>query len=70
MRVGAFDAAARPDMIELERRLIEMGFVEGAQIHLLHEGFIDRDPIAMHVDDTTVALHRRDASLILVDPEA
>jgi len=70
VRVGAFDAAARPDMIELERRLIEMGFVEGAQIHLLHEGFIGRDPIAVRVDDTTVALRRRDASLILVDPEA
>ena len=67
VRVGA--AEAHPDMVELERRLIEMGFVEGAKIRLLHEGFIGRDPIAVRVDDTTVALRRRDATLILVDPE-
>ncbi len=67
VRVGAPDAHA--DLVELERRLIEMGFVEGAKIQLLHEGFIARDPIAVRVDDTTVALRRRDATLILVDPE-
>jgi ferrous iron transport protein A len=54
---------------ELERRLIEMGFVEGASIHLLHEGFLGRDPIAVRVDDTTIAVRRRDARLVLVDPE-
>lgn len=54
---------------ELERRLIEMGFVEGASVHLLHEGFLGRDPIAVRVDDTTVAVRRRDARLVLVDPE-
>ena len=69
VRVGAMNAAAPADALELERRLIEMGFVEGARIQLLHEGFIGRDPIAVRVDDTTVALRRRDASLVLVDPE-
>lgn len=54
---------------ELERRLIEIGFVEGAHVQLLHEGFIGRDPIAIKVDDTTVAVRRRDAQLVLVDPE-
>lgn len=70
-RVGAGNTAAtqRPADNELERRLIEMGFVEGAQIQLLHEGFLGRDPIAVRVDDTTVAVRRRDANLILVDPE-
>ncbi len=29
---------------ELERRLLEIGFVEGARIEVLHEGFIGRDP--------------------------
>jgi ferrous iron transport protein A len=52
---------------ELERRLIEMGFVEGARIELLHDGPIGRDPIAVRVDDTTVALRRRDAGVILVE---
>ena len=57
------------DAVELERRLIEMGFVEGARVQLLHEGFIGGDPIAVRVDDTTVAVRRRDAQLVLVDPE-
>lgn len=51
---------------ELERRLLEMGFVEGASIEILHEGFIGRDPIAVRVDDTTIALRRREAAGILV----
>lgn len=51
---------------ELERRLIEMGFIEGARIELLHEGPFGRDPIAVRVDDTTVALRRRDANLVIV----
>ena len=66
-RVGhpASDGAAA----ELERRLIEMGFVEGAAVHLLHEGFLGRDPIAVRVDDATIAVRRREAGLVLVDPE-
>jgi ferrous iron transport protein A len=33
--------------IELERRLIELGFTEGAFVEILHEGIIGRDPIAV-----------------------
>ena len=51
---------------ELERRLIELGFVEGASVEILHEGIIGRDPIAVRVDSTTVALRRREAMAILV----
>ena len=57
------------DDAELERRLIEMGFIEGARVQLLHEGFIGGDPIAVRVDDATIAVRRRDARLVLVDPE-
>ena len=52
---------------ELERRLLEMGFVEGAQVQVLHEGLIGRDPIAIRLDDMRVALRRREAAAILVD---
>ena len=51
---------------ELERRLLEMGFVEGARVRVLHEGFIGRDPIAVQLDDMRVALRRREARDILV----
>ncbi|MCB1350512.1 MAG: ferrous iron transport protein A [Maritimibacter sp.] len=50
---------------EMERRLIEMGFIEGAEVEIVHEGPIRRDPIAVRVGSATVALRRRDALAIL-----
>lgn len=55
------------EQAELERRLLEIGFVEGARIELLHEGFIGRDPIAVKLDDMRVALRRREACGILLE---
>jgi ferrous iron transport protein A len=54
---------------ELERRLLEMGFVEGARIEILHEGPIGADPICVRLDDMRVALRRRDARGVLVRPD-
>ena len=51
---------------EIERRLIELGFVEGAEVRVLHEGLFGRDPIAVRINDATVALRRREAMAILV----
>lgn len=51
---------------ELQRRLLEFGFVEGAEIEVLHEGAIRHDPIAVRVDDMRVALRRRDAEDVWV----
>ena len=48
--------------IELERRLLELGFVEGARVEMLHEGLFGRDPIALKVDDMRVALRRHEAA--------
>jgi len=55
---------------ELERRLLEMGFVEGAAVQVLHEGLIGRCPIAVKLDDMRVALRRREAEAILLDVPA
>ena len=51
---------------ELESRLIEMGFVEGASVEILHEGTFGKDPIAVRVDNATVAIRRREAMAIVV----
>ena len=51
---------------EMERRLIELGFIEGAKVTILHEGLFGRDPIAVRVNGTPVALRRREAMAILV----
>ena len=50
--------------IELESRLIELGFVEGAHVEILHEGAFGRDPIAVRVNHATIALRRREAMAI------
>jgi ferrous iron transport protein A len=54
---------------ELERRLIELGFVEGARVKVLHEGLFGRDPIAVRVNEATVALRRQEAESIFVEPD-
>jgi ferrous iron transport protein A len=54
------------DVHELQRRLLEFGFVEGATVEVLHEGAIRRDPIAVRLDDMRVALRRRDAEDVWV----
>jgi ferrous iron transport protein A len=52
--------------IELESRLIELGFVEGAKVEVLHEGIVGRDPIAVRVENVTIAVRRREAMAIIV----
>jgi ferrous iron transport protein A len=52
---------------ELEQRLVEMGFVEGARVEILHEGAIRRDPIAVRVDNITIALRRSEAMAVIVE---
>ncbi len=66
-----FEAAALSGGVsnqELERRLLEMGFVEGARVEIVHEGLIGRDPIAVRLDDMRVAMRRREARCILTRP--
>lgn len=51
---------------ELERRMIEMGLIEGARVEILHEGFPGSDPLAVRVNDHTLALRRAEAHAVLV----
>ena len=64
--LSAGDAGSALSDIELESRLIELGFVEGARVEVLHEGPVGRDPIAVRVNNTTIALRRREAMAVLV----
>jgi len=69
-RVPCFEGAL--PAAELERRLLELGFVEGATIEVLQEGLFGRDPIAVKLDDMRVAIRRREAAAIQIrlDPKA
>jgi len=75
-RIEAIQASQSGDVTpdrpieDLESRLIELGFVEGAAVEVLHEGLLGRDPIAVRVDGVTIALRRREAMAIIVTPAA
>ena len=68
--VGTGSGAGGLGPAELERRLLEIGFVEGARIEILHEGALGGDPIAVRIDDARVALRRREADSVLVQVDA
>ncbi len=55
------------DAVEVERRLLELGLVEGAAIEVLHEGLFGRNPMAVKVDDMRVALRRHEAEILTVE---
>lgn len=61
--VAVTGGAEAPD---LERRLLEMGFVEGARVELIHQGAFGC-PIAVKLDDMRVALRRREAAHVMID---
>lgn len=66
-RINAQDVLCAYTPAELERRLLEMGFVEGSAVEVLHQGAFRGDPIAVRVGHCTVALRRREAMAILVE---
>ena len=65
-RINAQDVLCAYTPAELERRLLEMGFVEGSAVEVLHQGAFRGDPIAVRVGHCTVALRRREAMAIIV----
>ncbi len=55
------------DNFEIERGLLEMGFVEGAYIEILHQGWLGRDPLAVRINQQmTVAVRRCEANAVLI----
>lgn len=66
-RIDAGATGSALSAVELESRLIEFGFVEGARVEVLHEGAVGRDPIAVRVENVTIAVRRREAMAIIVD---
>jgi len=65
-RIDTAETGSALSAAELESRLIELGFVEGARVEVLHEGAVGRDPIAVRVENVTIAVRRREAMAIIV----
>ncbi len=69
VQVGGGAGHSSVDPVELERRLLEIGFVEGAAVEVLQVGLIGGDPMALKLDDARVAVRRREAEAVLVKPQ-
>ena len=52
----------------LARRLMEIGFIPGEPVQVLHKGFFGGEPIAVRIGHSTFALRRFEAALISVTP--
>lgn len=50
----------------LARRLMEIGFIPGEPLQVLHKGFFGGEPIAVRIGHSTFALRRYEAALISV----
>jgi len=61
-RIHAVEAIeANPaDALELERRLLEFGLVEGARVQMIHEGPVGRDPVVLDVEGMRIVLRRHE----------
>ena len=54
--------------VDLQRRLMELGFVPGERIRMLKRG-LPGSPVAVKVGESTFALRQFEAALISVQPE-
>lgn len=54
---------------EVEERLLERGFIEGARLKVMHIGIIGHDPIAVRINNSSsiIALRKYEASTILLE---
>jgi len=52
----------------LTRRLMEIGFIPGEPVQVLHKGFFGGEPIAVRIGHSTFALRLFEAALISVIP--
>ncbi|MBL7715146.1 MAG: ferrous iron transport protein A [Bdellovibrionales bacterium] len=62
VRVSAVD----PDQ-NVSQRLFELGFLPGAVVDVVHEAPFSKDPMAIRVRGTLIALRRSEAELIRVE---
>ena len=51
-------------LLDISRRLKELGFVEGEELAILHKGYFGGEPIAVRIGQSTFALRHFEAALI------
>jgi ferrous iron transport protein A len=52
-----------------QTRLLEMGFIEGSRIEIMHEAPWGKDPIIVRVRGALIALRRQEADAVRVETQ-
>ena len=65
-KINQLSAAVAQFDPQLGRRLMEIGFIPGEPLQVLHKGFFGGEPIAVRIGHSTFALRRFEAALISV----
>ena len=71
-RIGIADPTKQEEETgvgDLEGRLLEMGFIEGAKLTVLHFGIWGKDPIAVRINNSNsiIAMRRTEAATIFLE---
>lgn len=66
--IGPSASRLEPVHHKLLHRLMEIGFIPGEPLQVLHKGFFGGEPIAVRIGQSTFALRRFEAALISVIP--
>ena len=64
--VGSGELLTDHGVDAITKRLLNLGFIEGSHIEVLHEAPLGGDPIAVMVSGAIVALRRHEANYISV----
>ena len=57
---------AQGESVEIVHRLLEMGFLEGSHLEVVHQAPLSHDPIVVRVRGALIALRRSEGHLIEV----
>lgn len=66
-RTSAVVRGVGPTPGGLDRRLLELGFVNGERVEVLTQAAPGGDPFVLRVGDTTFALRRREVATVWVE---
>src|SRR4051794_2026411 len=65
-RILRIAGSAEPESKEIAQRLMEMGFLAGSLVEVIHEAPFGHDPLAVRVRGTLIALRRSEANRVEV----
>lgn len=58
--------ATDPGSVEMVHRLLEMGFLEGSPLEVVHQAPLSHDPLVVRVRGALIALRRSEANWVEV----